>query len=433
MGRLQWVWALAILLAGTTAWGEGKADIPVTGKAEPGLAGLDKMMLDFMEKQHVPGASLAVTRHGKLVYARGFGWADRETHEEAKPHSLFRIASVTKPFTSAAVMQLVEAGKLDLSHTHPFAELDFKTAATPGKKADPRLDKITLMELLQHRGGFDRDMSGDPMFASVEFAGLCGSQPPATQAEVIRVVKGRPLDFEPGARYAYSNFGYCVLGREIERASGQSYEEYVKEHVLAPIGITEMHLGRTQRKDKSRGEVEYYMAKPEMAGSVFPPMGRKVPWPYGGWCLESMDSHGGWIATAADVVKFASEFDDPKACRILKVKSITEIFARPPGRAGLEGQKADGPPADSWYGFGWSVRTAGPGGKLLNTWHNGGLAGTSTLMVRRWDGLDWAVLFNQDCNEKGEAFADLIDGLLHQAMDGIKEWPEGKGRDEKWP
>jgi len=77
-----------------------------------------------------------------------------------------------------------------------------------------------------------------------------------------------------------------------------------------------------------------------------------------------------------------------------------------------------------WYGCGWQGRTAGPGGTGRNTWHNGLLIpGTSSLMVRRWDGLSWAVLFNTDSSPTGERLADLIDGPLHRAADAVTTWP----------
>ena len=148
-----------------------------------------------------------------------------------------------------------------------------------------------------------------------------------------------------------------------------------------------------------------------------PRLGKPVPWPYGGWCLESMDSHGGWIASAEDLVRFAAAFDDPDHCKILGAKSIETMFARPPGAAG---EDKDGKPAASYYGCGWAVQPVGDG--KANTWHNGSLDGTSTLLVRRWDGLTWAVLFNSRQAKGGEP-AGLIDPLVHEAADAVKHWP----------
>src|SRR5262249_15681075 len=149
--------------------------------------------------------------------------------------------SISKPITSAAIMQLVERKKLRLDD-QVFDLLHLESKAPPGAKIDPRWRKVTVRELLQHRGGWDRTKSFDPMFRPVQFARDAGAKPPAAQAQIIRAMLGHPLDFEPGERDAYSNFGYCLLGRVIEAASGLSYEGYVRQHVLAPLGIHDMRI-----------------------------------------------------------------------------------------------------------------------------------------------------------------------------------------------
>src|SRR5690606_16366204 len=94
-----------------------------------------------------------------------------------------------------------------------------------------------------------------------------GVAPPARQEHIIRYVLGRPLDFDPGERHAYSNFGYCLLGRVIEKITGQPYEQYVRQHVLAPLGISSMCLGQTRLDKRHAGEVKYY--DPNLGRSVF--------------------------------------------------------------------------------------------------------------------------------------------------------------------
>ena len=418
------------LLAGITTMAHGAEEIPITGRAHPEMEPFDTMMTRFLAEHHVVGAALAVTRAGKLVYARGFGWANKEAQTKVAPGSRFRIASVSKPITAVAVLRLVEEGKLKLGD-RAFELLKLQPLPQAGFKADGRSNAITVLELLQHRGGFDRDKSLDPMFQSVPFAEIAGHASPATPTDIIRIMEGRPLDFAPGERYAYSNFGYCVLGRLIESVSGRAYGTFVKQTVLLPLKIEHMELGRTLLRERADGEVHYYPGKPQLGKSIFPGIKQEVAQPYGWWCLESMDSHGGWIASAPDLVRFASALDDPVESGILKPATVAEMFKRPPGAAGLEGGKPEGKPAAVWYGCGWSVREAG-GGKI-NTWHTGLLDGTSSLLVRRADGLDWAVLFNQDCDENGKVLADLIDPLVHKAADAVKQWPAGLERDKLWP
>ncbi len=393
--------------------------VEATGRADRRLASFDRLMTGFLREHELPGASLAVARYGRLVYARGYGYADEATKELVQPDALFRIASITKPLTAVAVLQLAERGKLKLDDS-VFDVLQLQEPAKQDGAFDPRWEKVTILHLLQHRGGWDRGKSFDPMSRSSAIVEELHAPPPARPQDIIRYMLRRPLDFDPGAKYVYSNFGYCLLGRIIEKVSGQKYEEYVRKEVLAPLGIHRMRLGATLLEKRARGEVKYHVPKDAMGRAVMGPhRGELVPWPYGGFCLESMDSHGGWLASATDLVRFATAFDDPRRCKILQAQSINVLFARPPGAAGME---ANGKPRDAYYACGWMVRPIGNTGRA-NFWHSGSLDGTSTLLVRRHDGLAWAVLFNSRHSAKKKEPADAIDSLLHEAADAVTNWP----------
>src|SRR3954466_13241278 len=149
---------LVLLLASPTFaadYWQADQQIPITGTADPKLAAFDKLMTDFLREHQVPGASLAVARNGKIVYARGFGYADVAKKQSVEPDSLFRIASVSKSFTSAAIMQLVAQGKLKLDEP-AFEKLKIAPHLEKGTTSDPRLKQITIAQLLHHTGGFDR-------------------------------------------------------------------------------------------------------------------------------------------------------------------------------------------------------------------------------------------------------------------------------------
>jgi CubicO group peptidase (beta-lactamase class C family) len=381
--------------------------IPVTGGEDADLTPFDDMMLAFVREQEVAGAALAVAKDGKLVYARGFGHADTQMGAPVQPGMRFRIASISKPITAAMILRLIEMGLLKMDD-NPFAVLK-----VPGN-GDPRLKKITIKQLLQHTAGFDRDKSFDPMFRPLVIAKDQNVKAPAKQIDIIRYMVKQKLDFDPGERYAYSNFGYCILGRVIEKLTGQTYEAAVQKHLFDPIGVKHTQLGHTLTTAKN--EVRYYDPKDRTANAVVGPnMGKPVPLPYGAWYLEAMDSHGGWISTAPDLVRFASAFNHPDDCKILKADSIKTMFARPDG---LAGHDKKGKPLDVFYGCGWQVRTLGRDDRV-NTWHTGSLDGTETLLVRRSDGLCWAVLFN---TRKG--LTNRIDPLVHQAADKVKRWPK---------
>jgi N-acyl-D-amino-acid deacylase len=400
--------------------------VPLTGRERPELVELDRLMTRFMKEQRPPGMALAVSRHGRLVYARGTGYADVKSRRLVQPESLFRIASVSKPLTAVAVLRLVERGKLHLSDP-VFDLLHYDPLPGQGDKVDPRLKRITIEHLLHHTGGWDRDRSFDPMFRSLAIARACDHPPPASARDIIRYMLTQPLDFDPGSAHAYSNFGYCLLGRVIEKASGLPYETSVRREVLAPLGIRHMRLGRTVREGQAAGEVVYYDEKdrkgPAVVGSLF---GEQVPLPYGAWCLEAMDAHGGWIASAVDLVRFASAFDDPATCKLLRPETIRAMLARPPGKPGLE---KDGKPRAVYYACGWQVRQL-DGDRRCNIWHNGALDGTASILIRRADGVCLAVLFNARNGAGGEYLASAIEGPLHKAIDAVKAWPAGEPLDD---
>src|SRR5439155_23697431 len=173
---------------------------------------------------------------------------------------------------------LDEEGRLPLD-AHAFALIDVPPFVPAGKKADQRMKNITVRHLLQHTGGWDRDKSFDPMFRCRQIADALGTACPPGPREIIHYMLGQPLDFDPGMSWAYSNFGYCVLGRIIEKITGRSYEKYVQEEVLAPAGITRMRIGASLRAQGSQGEAAYYTRSNSTVRSVFD--NAQVPLPYG--------------------------------------------------------------------------------------------------------------------------------------------------------
>ena len=410
---------LLLAAPGLTATAEVES-VGVTGRGDKRLEPLDRLMTDFVSRHQLPGASLAVTRNGRLVYARGFGLADRQSGDPVLPTSRFRIASLSKPVTSVAILQLVEAGRLKLDD--PVAEILGLEPEVDAKRSR----RVTVRQCLQHTGGWDRSDSFDPMFQSIRISRVLGTKAPAGPAEVIRFMQKWPLDFDPGTRYAYSNYGYCLLGRVIEKISGQSYERYVQARVLKPMGVTRMRIGRTRIEGRAKGEVRYHVDGGKVGLSVFEDdLGKKVSRAYGAWNLEAMDSHGAWIASAVDMVRFASALDSPGRKPFLKAETLGEMFDPP---AAPVSRKSDGSVEDVFYGLGFSVRSLGDG--RMNQWHTGSLPGTSTLLVRRHDGMAWAVMFNSRKSCGGKNPASAIDPLVHGAVDSVTEWPEGDAFDE---
>jgi N-acyl-D-amino-acid deacylase len=391
-----------------------------TGDSVPELANFDALMQSFLDEHGVPGAALALIHEGRLVFARGYGYADIAAREPTTAQHLYRIASISKPITAIAILQLVEQGKLSLDDKVFDILTGYEAHLEAGKEPDTRLKDITIRQCLQHTGGWDRDKSFDAMFEAVRFAKELGVPSPAGPDEVIRCMLGQPLDFAPGERYAYSNFGYCLLGRVIERLTDQTYDQYVQTHILAPVGITDMRIGASLPSGRAANEVRYYDGS---AGeSVFEDhLGQLCAWPYGGWNLEAMDSHGAWIASAVDLARLAVALDDREHCALLKPESIEAMYERPPGDVTVN---KDEPSRTVYYALGWNVREV-DGPEQVNCWHTGSLAGTATLLVRRHDGNHFVILFNARIGPGIPHLTRAIDPILQRAIDDVQEWPDG--------
>src|SRR5690606_23125960 len=153
---------------------------------------IDSLIRHALLEQQIPGASLAIAREGRLAYARGFGYADVESQAPVRPASRFRIASVSKPITAVGVLKLCGQGSLKLAaRVLSILSLnDYEPLFEEGGGFDPRHEEITIRQLLQHRAGWDRGETFDPMFASVRIAAAAGASPPASQEMTIRFMLG---------------------------------------------------------------------------------------------------------------------------------------------------------------------------------------------------------------------------------------------------
>ena len=390
----------------------------LSGEAVPELAALDAVMLRCLAEHGVPGAALAVAKDGRQVYARGFGWADLQALTPVTPEARFRLASVSKPITAVAVLRLAQEGGLSLDE-RAFERLPLEPHLAPGARPDPRWQQITIRQLLTHTAGWDRDCSGDPMFMSVAIARALGVPAPAEPEHIIRWMAAQPLDFDPGQGYAYSNFGYCVLGRIIERVTGQPYGEYVQQTLLGGLGLSSLALGGTHFVGRLPGEVAYYPST-DFAPSVFAAnLGQRVPESYGGWYLEAMDAHGGWVGAAPDLLKFAAALDQDGPGALLSRASVRELFAPPPSLA-YAATHARYP--NGHYACGWAVDVPADG-RLGQQHHNGLLPGSASVLRRRDDGIIWAALFNRAEGRKKQYLGAFVVELMGRALEQIKEWP----------
>jgi CubicO group peptidase (beta-lactamase class C family) len=330
----------------------------------------------FMHAHFVPGLSVAVARDGAMLYERGFGLADRARNEGVTPAHLFRIASVSKPITSVTLFRLMEEKRLTLEDTvfgrRGILQDDFGKA--PYKQW---VEEIRIKHLLTHTAGGWQNDDTDPMFRN----------PGMNHKQLITwAIANVPLEHPPGEHYAYSNFGFCILGRVIEKLTGNTYEQHVRDVILRRCGITDMRIGGNTLAERAPGEVVYY------GGSQQNPYDMNV---------RRMDSHGGWLATARGLALFASHVDGHSAARnILQPESIRQMTTPSSVNAG--------------YAKGWAVN------RVPNWWHGGSLPGTTSIMVRTASGFCWAALANS--REPSADTGGAMDKMMWDLVRQVKSW-----------
>ena len=388
--------------------------VALSGPGDPRLTSFDEMMKTFLVENGVPGAALAISREGRLIYARGFGYADVRRNQLIQPNSVFRIASISKPITSAAILLLAQEGRLGLDDS---VLLHLDPSLFGGRvPSDPRWADVTIRHLLHHRGGFARNVSGDPMFAGPRIGNNLGPRSPGLSArEIVRHMLRNHLDYDPGTFYSYSNFGYCLLGRVIERTTDEDYEEAVRRLLLDPLGVRSMRIGASREAGRAQDEVSYHTGN-EPTHRSFGASSGTTRGAYGEWNHQALDAVGGWISTAPDLLRFLHLFDGPPEKRLLEEDTLALMLSQPT-------DVKRGPKGARWYGMGWLVYDP-PGERPPNIWHNGSLPGTETLLVRRSGGVSWAVLFNARYDQEGNRLSDEIDPLLHEAAKQVRVWPE---------
>jgi N-acyl-D-amino-acid deacylase len=352
-------WCLVVPLAGLlTAAPAAAREPPVTGAAVPAFRPVDDAVLQFMDTVGCRAATVAVSHDGRLLYSRGYGWRDADRQRPTPPDALMRIASVSKPITAAEVKALVRGGQLSLD-TRVFPLMALRPYN--GKEGDPRLADVTVGHLLDHKGGWDLGTTFDPMFRTAEIEKALQLTRPARPADVVRYMLAEPIQFAPGERSCYSNFGYCVLGRVIEKVTGRPYGKAVRRDILSPLGVKDIKLGHSAARDREPREVSYPVADDAFS-------------------IEVMDAHGGWVASA------------PALCRFLDAYWL------------------DGEP-----------RGREEGGEFA---FFGSLPGTTAMARQRPDGINVAVLLNGRRDDHIEADCQLlqrsVDGALDRAAAELK-------------
>jgi CubicO group peptidase (beta-lactamase class C family) len=275
-----------------------------------GFAGIHQVLKTFMQTHGVRAGVLSIRKNGVARLSSGYTW-DVPGATVTQPASLLRLASVSKAFTCAAVKALADdpAVKLDLNRA-VFPLLGITSVALPAQTRNPLVDTITIQQCIDHQGGWQRNVSGfDPVFQGRAIATSLGLTGHVTKRDVARYMYGEPLQFNPGAGPAdvnqrYSNFGYVLLALVVERVSGLSFQDYLKQHVLNTLGVAgDVWTGATLRSGRRAGELSYDAAA--VGASAWTPTSTVlVPSCYGTFLIAEMDGGGGLVATAPAVTAF---------------------------------------------------------------------------------------------------------------------------------
>ncbi|MCL6565476.1 MAG: beta-lactamase family protein [Acidobacteriia bacterium] len=359
------------------------------------IRAIESVISSEQQRQNIPGISLAVAVNGTLRYAQGFGKADLENNVPVTLETRFRTASIAKPMTAVAVMQLAEQGRLDLD-----AEIQKYCPAYP-KKSWP----VTVRHLLAHLGGVRHYQR--PGEAS-------GTEHFFTLQDALRLFADDPLLHEPGARYTYTTYGYVLLGCAIEGASGESYEEYMRRHVWEPAGMT--HTRSDDHFELIPNRARGYARLDEATYNRLPPHQKSRT--RAGQLINATlhDTSmkvpgGGLLSTAADLVRFGLAVLEG---RLVQPQTRDAMWTRQ--------KTSDG--NGTGYGLGWAIGTLPSNGAPVVS-HSGGQAGTAALLVIVPEQKTVIAIMT---NLQGANTATMVNRVLHSlAREAHTEAPSGYG------
>lgn len=370
-----------------------------TGTAVPALAEYDRQMQLLMDKWKINGATLAVVRSEKLLFARGYGVADKATGAPMQPDALMRTNSTTTALLSAVVLKLAAQGLISLDRpVFPLLNL--------GTPTDPRIDKITARNLLEQTSGWDTSMTGGELiYLSRRIASEMGVPSPPDSDTVVRWALRQPLQFEPGSRFGNASQNYEVLSALVAKVTGQRYQD-VARTLLLSAGITRMRPAASLPAGRQPGEAAYEDLNVEPVPSVFDSVPGLVPWAYGGFAMEPFEPFIGWLGSAVDLAALGAALNGINGRPdFLSAAGIAEMRAKPSYATSTTSQ---------WRAKGWTVNS--------NTTFNGGpLPGSYVRMFNRLDGVTWVAMFNTLPAEGN--FSNEVDVAMQAATASVSKWP----------
>lgn len=321
---------------------------------------VDRVVQSEMAKQHIAGLSLAVIKSGKILTARGYGWANLEHRLKANPETVYEIGSITKQFTATAIMMLVEEGKIQLED--PISQY---IDATPTAWKD-----VTIRHLLTHTSGI-KSYTELPLFIRMTVF-------PTTPKEVVKLLAPIALEFKPGEKWKYSNSGFYLLGMIVEKASGKPYARFLQDRIFGPLGMSSTRVNDLKDIIPNRAAGYDWNGK-EWKNA----MAIDMTWPY---------SAGAIVSTVQDMAKWDAALYTEK---LVKASSLRTMWT--PARLN-DGSKTN-------YGFGWQLDTV-RGHRSMR--HTGGIPGFITQENRYPDDRLTVVVFTNIGQSDPEVIAQEV-------------------------
>lgn len=364
----------------------------------------------FMRYWGIKGGSFALMRNDSLIYAKGYGYANVEDSIKCEVKHIFRVASVSKLITAVAVMKLCESGRIS-PDSQVFGSEGILNDSTFLNCRDKKITRITVEHLLRHLGGF-ANPHGDAAFNRDLVAKWMDKELPLSMDDMVEYATKIRLRARPGEWFDYSNLGYIILSKVIEKASGMPYHKYVKDSVLAPAGCYDIHLAENFCCGFRDNEVRYYEVKEADPVPAYDGCDSLVMKSLGGNDVHGLYGAGGWVASPVELIKFVAAINEhPGIAPLLNEESIE--FMTPLSK--------DCRPA------GWSSITS-------REWQRtGSMSGTSAMVkVKKVknpeapDGYDhycWVFISNSS-SWNGPKLARQMNVSITRAMERVKKWPE---------